>query len=253
MWGFWFFPTSYLLWWYTMNLAVIPARGGSKRIPRKNIKLLHGKPMIAYTIEAAQQSGVFANVIVSTDDAEIAEISKHYGAEVPFLREATLADDHTPASLVTLDALEKLDTAGSNYRYVSQLMPNCPLRNAADIQKSFEQFQHTNADTQLSVNRFGWLNPWWAFKMEQANYKEHPNELSPLFPEAFKTRSQDLATLYALTGALWWAKTDILRKEKTFHTSTRTGFELSWQHALDIDDEEDWQMAEVLLELSSRL
>lgn len=207
--------------------------------------------MIVYTIEAALQSGVFERVIVSTDDAEIAEVSKHYGAEVPFVREATLADDHTPASLVTLDALERLDADGSRYQYISQLMPNCPLRSAEDIQKSFERLQQTNADTQLSVNRFGWLNPWWAFKMEHSN-TEHPNELSPLFPEAFKTRSQDLATLYALTGALWWAKTDLLRREKTFHTSTRTGFELSWQHALDIDDDEDWQMAEVLLELAKR-
>lgn len=229
-----------------MNLAVIPARGGSKRIPRKNIKPLHGKPMIAYTIEAALQSGVFAKIIVSTDDAEIAEISQHYGAEVPFVREATLADDHTPASLVTLDALEKLDPSATVYTHVSQLMPNCPLRDAEDIQKSLEQLHSTNADTQLSVNRFGWLNPWWAFKMEREK------TLEPLFPEAFKTRSQDLATLYALTGALWWAKADVLRKEKTFHTSTRTGFELSWQHALDIDDEDDWQMAEVLLGLIKR-
>jgi pseudaminic acid cytidylyltransferase len=229
-----------------MNLAVIPARGGSKRIPRKNIKSLHGKPMIAYTIEAALQSSVFEKVIVSTDDAEIAEISQQYGAEVPFVREATLADDHTPASLVTLDALEKLDPTAFIYTHFSQLMPNCPLRDTQDIQRSLEQFQQTNADTQLSVNRFGWLNPWWAFKMEKEN------TLEPLFPEAFKIRSQDLATIYALTGALWWAKTDVLRKEKTFHTSTRTGFELSWQHALDIDDEDDWKMAEVLLELAKR-
>ena len=221
-------------------LAVIPARGGSKRIPRKNIKLLHGKPMIAYTIEAALQSGVFEKVVVSTDDTEIAEISKSFGADVPFVREATLADDHTPASLVTLDALEKLDPKGTQYKYVSQLMPNCPLRDSIDIQKSFEQFIHNDADTQLSINLFGWLNPWWAFKMEGQN-------LSPLFPEAFKTRSQDLATLYALTGALWWAKAAILRREKTFHTTTRTGFELTWQHALDIDDDDDWQMAEVLM------
>jgi pseudaminic acid cytidylyltransferase len=229
-----------------MNLAVIPARGGSKRIPRKNIKPLHGKPMIAYTIEAALQSGVFEKVVVSTDDAEIAEISKHYGAKVPFIRGATLADDHTPASLVTLDALEKLEADGSKYYYVSQLMPNCPLRTSEDIQQSFEQLTRTNADTQLSVNRFGWLNPWWAFKMEKEKV------LEPLFPEAFKTRSQDLPTLYALTGALWWAKADVLRRERTFHTTTRTGFELSWHHALDIDEDEDWKMAEVLLGLVNK-
>ncbi len=234
-----------------MNLAVIPARSGSKRIPRKNIKPLQGKPMIAYTIEAALQSGVFEKVVVSTDDLEIADIARHYGAEVPFLREAALADDHTPASLVTLDALEQLDPNATIYTHVSQLMPNCPLRNADDIRRSFEQLQQTKADTQLSVNRFGWLNPWWAFKME-AGKIENGNKLEPLFPEAFKIRSQDLAPLYALTGALWWAKTDVLRREKTFHTATRTGFELSWQHALDIDDEDDWMMAEVLLELSKR-
>jgi N-acylneuraminate cytidylyltransferase len=227
-----------------MNLAVIPARGGSKRIPRKNIKLLKGKPMITYTIEAALQSGVFDKVIVSTDDGEIADISKQFSAEVPFMRETTLADDHTPASLVTLDALERLDPDGSIYTFVSQLMPNCPLRDAGDIRKSFEQLQHNNADTQLSVNRFGWLNPWWAFKMQKENV------LEPLFPEAFKIRSQDLDTLYTLTGALWWAKADVLRNEKTFHTAKRTGFELSWQHALDIDDDDDWKMAEVLLESS---
>jgi N-acylneuraminate cytidylyltransferase len=228
-----------------MNLAVIPARGGSKRIPRKNIKLLKGKPMIAYTIEAALKSGVFGKVVVSTDDAEIADIAKQFGAEVPFVRTATLSDDHTPASLVTLDALERLDPDGNIYTYVSQLMPNCPLRDAVDIRKSFEQLKNHHADTQLSVNRFGWLNPWWAFKMAA-----EVNTLEPLFPEAFKTRSQDLATLYALTGALWWAKPEVLRKEKTFHTQHRTGFELSWQHALDIDDEDDWRMAEVLLESS---
>ena len=158
-----------------------------------------------------------------------------------------LADDHTPASLVTLDALEKLDPDGTKYKYISQLMPNCPLRDSSDIQKSFEQFRNKNADTQLSINRFGWLNPWWAFKMAKNNDSTRQNALEPLFPEAFKTRSQDLDTLYALTGALWWAKTDVLRKEKTFHATTRTGFELSWQHALDIDDEEDWKMAEVLM------
>jgi pseudaminic acid cytidylyltransferase len=208
--------------------------------------------MIAYTIEAALQSGVFEHVVVSTDDAEIAEVSKQFGAEVPFVREVTLADDHTPASLVTLNALEKLDPEGTTYKYVSQLMPNCPLRDAVNIQKSFEQFRNNNADAQLSINRFGWLNPWWAFKMADNNDSTRQNQLEPLFPEAFKTRSQDLATLYALTGALWWAKTDILKREKTFHTATRTGFELSWQHALDIDDEDDWKMAEVLLMMNAR-
>jgi N-acylneuraminate cytidylyltransferase len=221
------------------KLAVIPARGGSKRIPRKNIRLLAGKPLLAYTVEAALLSGVFTRVVVSTDDKEIAAIAKTYGAEVPFLRDAHLADDQTHVSLVTLKVLEQLDPTDT-FMHVCQLMPNCPFRTAEDIQDSFRHFLATGAETQLSVTRYGWLNPWWAFQMPEAR-------LEPLFPEALKQRSQDLPALYCPSGAIWWATAEALRRYQTFHSESRTGFELSWQHALDIDDEEDWAMAEVLV------
>ena len=218
------------------SLAVIPARGGSKRIPKKNIKQLGDKPMIAYSIEAALNSKVFDEVIVSTDSAEIADIAKMYGASVPFMRDAKLADDHTPASFVSLNAVEQLEAT-----LVCQLMPNCPFRDAYDIRKSYENFINTKADTQLSVTRYGWLNPWWAMKLG--------DKLEPLFPEALTSRSQDLAELFCPTGAIWWAKTDVLKEHKTFYAPNYTGFELSWQHALDIDDEDDWLMAEALLKI----
>lgn len=224
------------------NLAVIPARGGSKRILKKNIKLLKDKPLIVYTIEAALESAIFARVVVSTDDPEIAEIARQAGAELPFIREANLSDDHSPVSIVSLDALERLDQKNNIYNNIAQLMPNCPLRNANDIKESYKYFLKTDSKSQISVTKYGWLNPWWAFKKEAEN-------LEAIFPEALKERSQDLAELVCPTGAIWWAKTDSLRQSKTFHTDNRTGFELPWHRAIDIDDYDDWKMTEVLMEL----
>ncbi len=223
-------------------LAIIPARGGSKRIPRKNIRALLSKPLILYTIEAALASACFSRVVVSTDDAEIAKVAKDGGAEVPFLRQAALADDHSPVSLVSVDMVNRLAEAGHSFEFVCQLMPNCPLRGAADIQDSLKQFRASGAGTQLSVTRYGWLNPWWAFK-------ENEGRLEPLFPEALKQRSQDLPELVCPTGAIWWAQTEVLLRENTFHTSERRGFELPWQRAVDIDDEGDWLLAETLLRM----
>jgi len=223
-------------------LAVIPARGGSKRIPRKNIRELCSKPIIAYTIEAAFESGVFSRVIVSTDSEEVAAVAKRFPAEVPFLRDPSLADDYTPVSLVTLDALQRLDPDGIKYHHVAQLMPNCPLRTAADIQESYRQFMDTKADSQISVTRYGWLNPWWAMT------RNEKCQLSPIFPEQMGKRSQDLPEVFCPTGAIWWAKADVLCRERTFHITGRTGWEIPWQRAIDIDTEDDWKMAELLMQ-----
>src|SRR5580698_5131234 len=114
-------------------VAIIPARGGSKRIPGKNIRPLAGKPIIAYTIAAALESGLFERVVVSTDSEAIAAIARQFKAEVPFLRDQALADDFTPVSSATADALLRLDPAGDRFDSVAQLMPNCPLRTAADV------------------------------------------------------------------------------------------------------------------------
>jgi N-acylneuraminate cytidylyltransferase len=148
-------------------IAVIPARGGSKRVPKKNLRMLGDKPLIAFTIEAARKSGVFERILVSTDNSEIAEVAHEYGAEIPFLREADLADDFTPVSAVTVDALVRLDPAGDKFRNVCQLMPNCPLRTAEDIIDSYRQFVVTGAESQLSVVRYGWQNPWWAMRRNE--------------------------------------------------------------------------------------
>lgn len=228
-------------------VAIIPARAGSKRVPDKNVKSLMGKPIIAYTIEAAIESDLFERVVVSTDSERIAEISQHYGADVPFLRSADLADDHTPVSLVTLDALNRLDPMRDRFACVAQLMPNCPLRTCADVRASYQQFADGASESQLSVTRYGWQNPWWAMQRNQAF------QLEPLFEDRITERSQDLPELFCHTGAIWWAKAEVLRRHKTYHVPNRTGWEIPWRRAVDIDTEDDWRMAELLMRISERV
>jgi pseudaminic acid cytidylyltransferase len=226
-------------------IAIIPARGGSRRIPHKNIKCLADKPIIAYTIAAALESSQFERVVVSTDSQEIAQVARQYGAEVPFLRDKELADDFAPVSSVTADALLRLDPQGDKFDSVAQLMANCPLRTAADVRDSYRQFETTCAESQISVVRYGWQNPWWAMRQNERF------ELEPVFKEQGTARSQDLPDLYCPTGAIWWARTVVLRQTKTFHVERRTGWEIPWQRGIDIDTFEDWAVAEVLLRLGS--
>lgn len=227
-------------------IAIIPARGGSERVPGKNIRLFGGKPLISYSIDAARDSGLFQRVVVSTDNDEIAQIAKKHGAEVPFMRPADLADDYTPVSEATADALGRLDPEGTNYEYVAQLMANCPLRDADDVLESFERFRNSAANAQISVVDFGWTNPWWAMQMSESG------ELLPVFDDQLKARSQDLPPVYAPTGAIWWARVEVLLQERTFHVQGRTGLPLKWHHALDIDTEDDWEVGEFLLRYLDR-
>ena len=221
-------------------LAVIPARGGSKRVPDKNIRLLGGRPALAYSIDAAVRSGRFDRVMVTTDCQKIADVARRCGAEVPFMRDESLADDLTPVSLATLDVLQRVDPDGREFGLVAQLMPNCPLRTAEDVEASFAQFERTGARSQISVTRFGWQNPWWAMQRDAAG------RLSPLFPEQVTQRSQDLPNLFCPTGAIWWIRAPVLRAERTYHVPDRTGWEIAWERAVDIDTEADWRVAEYL-------
>ncbi|HET8984304.1 MAG TPA: acylneuraminate cytidylyltransferase family protein [Trueperaceae bacterium] len=223
------------------NLAVIPARGGSKRVPRKNVKLLGGVPMIAYSIEAALRSGVVDTVVVSTDDEGIAGIARELGATVPFLREATLADDHTPVSAVTSQMVAWLGERGELFDMVAQLLPNCPLRTAEDVRDSHDAFVAQPHAAQVSVTRYGWQNPWWALERDETGAAR------PLFADKLMQRSQDLPPLFCPTGAVWWATTEALLEHGTFHLQRRALFELAWEHGVDIDDEADFELAEVLL------
>jgi len=229
------------------TIAIIPARGGSKRVPGKNIRPLAGKHLIAYTIEAALESALFHRVVVSTDSEEIAAVARTNGAEVPFLRSSEISDDMTPISAATADALERLDPDGTQYKFVAQLMANCPLRTAEDLASSCKQFLETAADTQISVVRYGWQNPWWAMTRDAGSFA-----LDPLFPGEMSARSQDLPELFCPTGAVWWGKTSVIREQRTFHIPGRTGWEIEWQHGVDIDTAEDMAFAEALLSLTCK-
>ena len=219
------------------HIAIILARGGSRRLPRKNILDFHGKPLIAWTIEAALQSNQFDRVLVSTDDQEIAGIARSFGAEAPFLRN-TAADDMTPSSEATLAALSQAEQYwDERFDVVSQLMANCPLRNANDIIASVQNFLIKDLEAQISSFRYGWMNPWWAAKLDQQGAPEY------LFPEARVARSQDLPNLYCPSGALWIARAFAIKSSRTFYIPGHVFHALSWISAMDIDDAEDFEMA----------
>jgi N-acylneuraminate cytidylyltransferase len=229
-------------------VAIIPARGGSKRLKNKNILPIGGKPMIAHTIQAALQSRLFDEVLVSTDSPMIAAVAQKLGASVPFLREARYADDHTPVSEATLSSLIQLEGhSNRKFETVVQLMPNCPCRTAADIRNAYAQFRATKAKFQISVFPFGWMNPWWAMMVDAKGQRS-----KPLFPAALKKRSQDLEKLYCPTGAVWIADAKALVAEHTFYGHGYRVFAMDWQAALDIDDIHDFRMAEAVFKMRTK-
>ena len=197
--------------------------------------------MIAWTIEAALKTNMFDMVLVSTDCNEIAKISLKYGAEVPFLRKAHY-DDNSTVSEATRSALKQLKKFnGKNYDTVVQLMANCPFRNSNDIIEAWNFFNSSNHNFQISCFKYGWVNPWWACKLDSKN-----NPI-PIFPDDIRNRrSQDLPEVYCPTGAIWIAKTDELIKEGTFHSYGQKFFPISWKSAIDIDDYDDLEMAKKL-------
>ena len=224
-------------------IAVIPARGGSKRIPKKNIIDLNGKPMIGWTIEAALNSNYIDEVLVSTDDEDIATIAKEFGAKVPFLRDCN-SDDYSPISLATIKALHQweLDDLGK-HDIVVQLMANCPLRNSENIDDAIRNFINNDIEFQLSCFKYGWMNPWWAHTMNKSGLAK------PLFDDSIRVkRSQDLEELYCPTGAIWIAKTESLIKNKTFYGDKFKFFPMNWIKAIDIDDYDDLEMANFFIE-----
>jgi len=229
------------------SIAIILARGGSKRLPGKNKKMFYGKPLVAWSIEAALLSRSFDKVLLSTDSQEIAEIGIEYGAEVPFLRNRA-SDDHSSSSEATLAALDQAEEYWTeSFSIVAQLMANCPLRTPQHICDAMNCFLQKNVSSQISCFKFGWMNPWWAAKMAPDGRPEW------LFPQARSSRSQDLSDLYCPSGALWLAKTQSLRAHKSFYAPDHVFNVMDWMSAMDIDDEDDWLMAEACKSLHQRM
>ncbi len=227
-----------------MKIAIIPARGGSKRVPHKNIIDFLGKPIIAYTIDAAVKSEIFDRIIVSTDSEEIADISIKYGAEVPFLRKSN-SDDFTPVSEATLGALLQAEEYYQcKFENVVQLMANCPNRNSVNIIDAYNYFSEHNIDFLISCFKYGWMNPWWAATLDDQN---RPSNLF----DKNNMRSQDLPDLYCPTGAIWIAKSAKLKEERTFYGADFRFYEINWENAVDIDNMEDLKFAKCVYNLNS--
>jgi CMP-N,N'-diacetyllegionaminic acid synthase len=218
-------------------LAVIPARGGSKGIPRKNIKPLWGKPLIQWTIDAAKHSKHLDRIIVSTEDPEIARISSELGADVPFVRPSNLATDDTPGLAPVLHALEQLP----EYEWIMLLQPTSPLRITEDIDSAFELCQAHGAPAAVSVS-ISSDHPYWTYRIGVEGRMESFIVNRPDIP-----RRQDLPPAYGLNGAIYLARTDWLREQECFVTPETLGYVMPPERSIDLDSPLDWQWLEFLL------
>ncbi|MEJ8802717.1 pseudaminic acid cytidylyltransferase [Pontibacter sp. H249] len=222
-------------------IAIIPARGGSKRIPRKNIRDFLGKPVIAYSIEAALQSGLFEEVMVSTDDAEIAEVAAKYGAKVPFLRSPKTADDFATTAAVLNEVLENYKAEGRVFAIACCLYPTAPLVGKAALVAAHEKLTADNLDTVFPVVKYSYPI-WRSLKME--NGKAVMN-----WPEHMSSRSQDLPAAYHDAGQFYWFRVDRFLQQQSLFTQNSGAVELDELEVQDIDTLTDWKLAELKYQL----
>ncbi|KJK19535.1 pseudaminic acid cytidylyltransferase [Pseudomonas sp. BIGb0427] len=220
-----------------MKLAVIPARGGSKRIARKNIKMFCGKPMIAWSIEAALNSGVFDRVIVSTDDLEIAEVARQSGAQVPFIRPAQLADDHSGTVPVIQHAIEWFEQDGQQIDYLCCLYATAPFVRPEDLQAGLDALIREQCDFAFAVTRY-------AFPVQRAVRINTQGRIEMIYPEQFNTRSQDLQETFHDAGQFYWGRTQAWRLGKPVFGPGSVPVVLPGHRVQDIDTLEDWVRAE---------
>jgi N-acylneuraminate cytidylyltransferase len=220
-----------------MRLAIIPARGGSKRIPRKNIKLFCGKPMIAWSIEAALASGCFDRVLVSTDDEQIASIAREYGAEVPFMRPAHLSDDHAGTIAVIQHAIEQVLPGDNRADQVCCIYATAPFISAVDLREGLAVLNATGADYAFSVTTY-------AFPVQRALRVSEQGRVSMLNPALFSTRSQDLEEVWHDAGQFYWGRAQAWAAGKTLFTPDAAAVVLPRHRVQDIDTMEDWVRAE---------
>lgn len=223
-------------------LGIIPARGGSKRLPRKNIMMLASKPLIQWTIEAGLESKSIDRLIVSTDDPEIADISTSCGADVPFIRPNKLATDTTNSYDVLNHALSVLESEGEKYKYVIMLQPTSPLRRAHHIDASVRLLESKNADGVVSVANLEHPAQW-------CNTLPKSLEMTDFFDPLYRNiRSQDLPATYRINGAIYISLVDRLRNERsTIYNRKMFAYKMNYSESIDIDESIDFKIAEMLL------
>jgi len=219
------------------SVAIIPARGGSKRIPKKNIRLFHGKPIIAYSIETALKSGLFESVVVSTDSEEIAEAARGYGAKTPFMRDKDLADDYTGTDDVVLNALERLAASGNKYEYVCCIYATAPFLSPDDLCSGYDIVNSGKALACMSVATFSYP-VFRALKLNQQS------KLEMIWPEYQNVRSQDVSLAFHDAGQFYWARVQSFREDPSVFYKDAMPLILPRHRVHDIDTEEDWYIAE---------
>jgi len=221
----------------TGRIAIIPARGGSKRIPRKNIKLFAGQPMISYAIRIAIESDLFDHVVVSTDDDDIADIARKFGAAVPFTRPTELSDDETATVPVIVHAINTCTEQGWAFNSVCCIYPCVPFLQVHDLIDSFRLFNSAEAKYCLSVVEF-------PSPVQRAFAMNGEGVVTPYFPENELTPTQDLTTAYHDAGQFYWGSLESWRSNDRIH-SNAVGFQLPSWRTIDIDMPDDWIRAEI--------
>lgn len=228
-----------------MKVAVIPARGGSKRIPRKNMKLFGGKPIIGYAIGAALASGEFDRVIVSTDDHEIADISLACGAEVPFSRPSELADDYTPTVPVIAHAIRTCQSMGWIVNEVCCIYPCVPFISTEDLKSAYQLLRNSSADFAFPVTHF-------PSPIQRALRRLDDGSVVPFQPECVSVRSQDLEQSFFDVGQFYWGRRDAWLDGMNIHLNSTTLVIPEWR-SVDIDTIEDWNRAELMFRCLNNL
>ena len=217
---------------------MIPARGGSKRIPRKNIREFDGRPMIAYAISAARESGFFEHVVVSTNDQEVAQIAREHGAETPFMRAEALADDYTPTVPVVADAIMRCESLGWAIGDVCCIYPCVPFIRAADLSEALRLLDTSGADYAFPIVEF-------PAAVQRAMRRNPDGRVQPLFPGDELVRTQDLEPAYHDAGQFYWGKRAAWLSNPCIHSSG-AGLIIPRGKAVDIDTNDDWTLAELM-------
>jgi pseudaminic acid cytidylyltransferase len=229
-----------------MRLCVIPARGGSKRIPRKNIKDFCGKPMIAWSIEAAIKSKCFNRIVVSTDDVEIASVAERYGAEIPFIRPAELADDYSGTTAVIAHAIGWHHSQGETAEKVCCLYATAPFIQADDLQNGLDILDRSGADYAFSVTSY-------AFPIQRAIRITDNQRVEMFQPEHFNTRSQDLEEAWHDAGQFYWGRAAAWLAKKPIFSNDAVPVLMPRHRVQDIDTAEDWERAQLMFRLLDRI
>ncbi len=227
------------------NVAIIIARGGSKRIPRKNIKDFLGKPIIAYSIETTLRSNLFDYVMVSTDDDEIAQVATKYGAQVPFMRSKKTSDDHSTTADVIIEVLDSLKNINKQFENVCCIYPTAPFISLENLTKSYQKLIDQKLDTVFPVCKF-------SSAIQRALIIDENEKLKMISPETMNVRSQDLTPAYYDAGQFYWLRTETFQLNKKIYSDNSGSIILNEMEVQDIDNLMDWELAQLKFKLINK-